>query len=33
VAEVDGTDGGREQALDQPIQTVTGVGYRLAERG
>jgi len=33
VAEVEGTDGGREQALDQPIQTVTGVGYRLVERG
>jgi DNA-binding response OmpR family regulator len=29
----DGRDAGRETAPDQPIQTVTGVGYRLLERG
>jgi DNA-binding response OmpR family regulator len=29
----DGGDGSAERAPDQPIQTVTGVGYRLLERG
>jgi DNA-binding response OmpR family regulator len=28
-----GGAGGREPAPDQPIQTITGVGYRLLEQG